>query len=97
MGVPIMIDSDQLDALNSKLDRVLAELDAMRNPASKVVGTAEAALMLGIAPRTVREWHKLGQMPKVVSKEGQNLMWSRLSIERLAEGRSGGGRHRSND
>lgn len=97
MGVPVLIDSDQLDALNSKLDRVLAELDAMRNPVSKAVGTAEAAEILGIAQRTVRDWHKSGRMPKPVSKEGQNLMWSRASIERLAEGRSAGGRNRSND
>jgi hypothetical protein len=37
MGVPVLIDSDQLNALNSKLDRVLAELDAMRRPTSKAI------------------------------------------------------------
>lgn len=90
----VYVPIEYLDELNEKLDRVLAELDAMRMPKSLSVGTGEAAKMLNVSARTIREWQRNGKMPKLVSTEGQNYLWSREAIERMAEGKQKGGRPR---
>jgi excisionase family DNA binding protein len=89
MGVPVLIDSDQLDALNSKLDRVLAELDAMRRPTSKAVGTGEAAEILGVSESTLRRLDADGAMPRKVNT-GKHARYNRADIERMAQARKTG-------
>lgn len=72
----------------------IAESRRQNQPPSLRVGTAEAAIMLNKAPRTIREWHRLDKMPKPVSKENENLAWNRADIEKMCRKEDKGGRRR---
>lgn len=73
----------------------IAQARAENKPLSLKVGTAEAGIMLGIAARTVREWYRLGKMPKPVSKPNENLAWNRADVEKMCVRKDKGGRRRS--
>lgn len=73
----------------------IAHLEEVVCQQSKTVGTAEAGVILGKTARTIREWHKLGKMPKPVSKDDENLAWNRADVEKMCTNKAKGGRPRS--
>jgi len=91
-------DIEMLDDAPECAKLIYRELVAIRRnntPESKLVDSEQAGQILGIAPRTVRDWHKNGKMPKLASGKGEHLRWERVAVERLARANRRGGRPRN--
>ena len=92
-----MDDIEMLDDAPEWAKLIYRELVAIRRantPESKLVDSEQAGQILGIAARTVRDWHKNGKMPKLASGKGEHLRWERSAIEKMAQARKQGGRPR---
>lgn len=73
----------------------IAHLEEVVCQQSKTVDTAQAGEILGLKPRTVRQWKKLGKMPPLVSKPDENFAWNRADVEKMCTNKAKGGRPRS--
>lgn len=67
----------------------------MKNP--NVVGTAEAAEILGKVVQVVSRYAKEGRMPEPAAELAATPLWHRRQIERLAEGGKVSGKARPLD
>lgn len=91
-------DIEMPDDMPEWAQLIYRELVAIRRaniPESKLVDSEQAGQILGIAARTVRDWHKNGKMPKLASGKGEHLRWERVAVERLAQANKRGGRPRN--
>lgn len=93
-NVGVVIPENVVAILLEMAARV-AHLEEVVCKQSKTVGTAEAGVILGKSARTIRQWYKLGKMPKPVSKDDENLVWNRADIEKMCSNKAKGGRPRS--
>lgn len=90
-----VIIPDNVIAIILEMATRIAHLEEVVCQQSKTVGTAEAGVILGKSARTIRQWHKLGKMPKPVSKGDENLAWERSAVEKMCSNKTKGGRPRS--
>lgn len=93
-NVGVVIPENVVAILLEMATRV-AHLEEVVCKQSKTVGTAEAGVILGKSARTIRQWYKLGKMPKPVSKDDENLAWERSAVEKMCSNKAKGGRPRS--
>ena len=84
---------EHMKMIHQQLCILSQEVQALKPPLSKIIGTAEAGRILGKSPRTIRQWYKDGRMPKTVNLGG-NLEWEREMIEKMASTKKKGGRPR---
>lgn len=90
----IYISADEWQEMKEAI-LMIREIREILSKQPKTVGTAEAGVILGKSARTIRQWHKLGKMPKPVSKDDENLAWERSAIEKMCTNKAKGGRPRS--
>lgn len=90
----IVIGPDEWQEMKEAI-LMIREIREILGKQSKTVGTAEAGVILGKSARTIRQWYKLGKMPKPVSKDDENLAWNRADIEKMCSNKAKGGRPRS--
>lgn len=101
MGIAHEVPRDGIFLTAEQWEQIQLSLMAIKNielaicQKSLTVDVAEAAVMLGLHPVTVRQKARNGEMPKTCSKPNEQRKWNRKDIEKMAESRKFGGRPRN--